>query len=127
MFEVLKDKLGNIIDPHIPRYDNLSKYSTDEIKTGKTWIDDKPIYRKCFQQTSTATIHTGISNIDSVIEMKCFVRNTHDSSGAWRPIPNVAHPVGSYTDWVGGFYLSASSGNISNQRKHIVDNVMLWQ
>ena len=30
------------------------EYSTNEINTGKTWIDGKPIYRRIYQKTSTA-------------------------------------------------------------------------
>lgn len=32
------------------------EYSTEETKTGKTWIDGKPIYRKCCVLTSAVTV-----------------------------------------------------------------------
>jgi hypothetical protein len=43
-----------------------NNYSTDEIKTGKTWIDGKPIYRKVIQASNIGTAFgTGVSNIDT--------------------------------------------------------------
>lgn len=33
---------------------NLTTYSTEEIKTGETWIDGKPVYRKVFQITNAS-------------------------------------------------------------------------
>lgn len=33
----------------------INTYSTNEINTGKTWIDDKPIYRKVLTGTATTT------------------------------------------------------------------------
>lgn len=39
------------------RITNLSTYSTEEIKTGETWIDGKPIYRKSFTTTINASTH----------------------------------------------------------------------
>lgn len=46
MFNVLKNKLGEILNPIIPRYERLTKYSTTEIKTGKKWKDGRDIYTK---------------------------------------------------------------------------------
>lgn len=43
------NKLGEEINKKIT---NLSTYSTEEVKTGETWIDGKPIYRKVFELTS---------------------------------------------------------------------------
>ena len=39
------NKLGEEINKKIT---NLSTYSTKEVKTGETWIDGKPIYKKTF-------------------------------------------------------------------------------
>jgi hypothetical protein len=46
-------------------------YSTDEVKTNKVWIDNKPIYRKCIANGSSATNGSkfslnSISNIDTI-------------------------------------------------------------
>lgn len=52
------------------KIETLSTYSTDEIDTGETWIDGKPIYRKTFTYTPTTTDQTGfshnIANIDKI-------------------------------------------------------------
>ena len=57
---------------------NNQRYSTDEINTGKTWIDGKPIYRAIYtgNYPTTTTIgeavelfllnHTGISDVTHV-------------------------------------------------------------
>lgn len=42
---VLIDKDDNILNPKIPRYENLKKISTEEQAIGK-WIDGKTLYRK---------------------------------------------------------------------------------
>ena len=48
-------------------YDAVS-YSTDEIKTGGTWIDGKPIYRKVFTNVDFRTaIYLEEENIDTPI------------------------------------------------------------
>ena len=52
--------------------DKANSYSTDEIKTGGTWIDGKPIYRKCFvlgQITTGFEINHNL-NIDTYIIKK---------------------------------------------------------
>ena len=46
---------------------NINTYSTSEVKTGDTWIDGKPIYRKVIVET---TVNTGsnVLNLDSSID-----------------------------------------------------------
>ena len=49
-------------------------YSTGEIKTGGTWIDGKPIYRKVVNfgvlpNTNTKSVNHNISNIKNVIKI----------------------------------------------------------
>lgn len=41
-------------------------YSTDEIKTNKTWTDGKPIYKKTFITTNIGTFSHNISNVDTI-------------------------------------------------------------
>lgn len=44
---------------------NLGNYSTEEVKTGETWIDGKPIYRKTFVFTATSnTSKKTVTTID---------------------------------------------------------------
>lgn len=49
-------------------------YSTDEVKTNKVWINNKPIYRKVVARNITATNGTNISlsslNIDELLKVK---------------------------------------------------------
>lgn len=51
---------------------NSDSYSTDEIKTNKRWIDNKPIYRKVItmQNQAVAQVSIGsISNLDSIVSL----------------------------------------------------------
>ena len=51
--------------------DSLS-YSTQEVKTGGTWIDGKPIYRKVLNINGyPATIQTGLTSANEVVGMVC--------------------------------------------------------
>ena len=54
---------------------DCNTYSTNEINTGQTWIDGKPIYRKVIDNISMTIgtaqyINTGISNIREMIDIK---------------------------------------------------------
>lgn len=48
-------------------WEEVQDYSTNEIKTGKKWIDGKPIYRKVFTGTGLAsnTVHNVALNISN--------------------------------------------------------------
>ena len=41
----------------------MNEYSTSEIDTGKKWVDNKPIYRKCFLKTTSTNIGIGNTTI----------------------------------------------------------------
>lgn len=56
--------------------EKLQSYSTTEQDTGKTWIDGKPIYRKCFSFNlpapgATADVATGIA-LGVIDTVTCF-------------------------------------------------------
>ena len=59
-----------------------NNYSTDEVLTGKFWIDGKPIYRKvidCGTPTPTnkeITIAHGIANIDAYITVDFYLQDS---------------------------------------------------
>lgn len=54
---------------------NMMSYSTNEINTGKIWIDGKPIYRKVFTGTLGTTASNDISfSIDTLIDEGGYVR-----------------------------------------------------
>ena len=94
----------------------IDTYSTNEIKTNKVWIDNKPIYRKVFKQKNFTSISTGILNADTIVEARCFVRNNHDTNNKqWRSIPSVINPISAYAEWVAGFYFNIKSGNVTFQ------------
>lgn len=66
-----KDSDGNIKTLH-DEIENLTTYSTTkEIKTGETWIDGKPIYKKVISCNATSInttyeVSIGANNIDKV-------------------------------------------------------------
>lgn len=48
---------------------NAMSYSTEEVFTGKYWIDGKPIYRKCFYYATPPTQNTVlVTNVDKCID-----------------------------------------------------------
>lgn len=64
-------------------------YSLDEIATGETWIDGKPIFRKAFQVTlpNNASVVVGtVSDMDCCIRMYGFVSRLNEV----RPLPFAA-------------------------------------
>lgn len=78
-FNAIKDTLPvNTVAYITDDASGSSSYSTTETKTGETWIDGKPIYRKVANGTIPATIDaTGwavvtitVPNLDSVISLK---------------------------------------------------------
>lgn len=71
----LSAKQGKILNGMI---ETLGTYSTNEINTGKKWIDGKPIYRKVFTTTPTNTeanvVEHNILNVDKIwISDKSFL------------------------------------------------------
>lgn len=44
-------------------WEEVNSYSTDEVLTGGTWIDDKPIYRKVIEITDTNSAFTYTHNL----------------------------------------------------------------
>lgn len=69
-------------------WEKVNDYSTEEVKTGETWIDGKPIYKKTIQFTTSAigkhSIKHNISNLDTIIEGKGSAK---DSSGTFYMFP----------------------------------------
>ena len=45
------------------KLNNVTEYSTDEVVVG-TWVDGKPIYRKCFTVTSPSALNTSTNVVD---------------------------------------------------------------
>lgn len=59
------NEMQNILNQNI-----IDKYSTEEKKTNKVWIDNKPIYRKVITITEFSStevnINTGLTNISEI-------------------------------------------------------------
>lgn len=83
--DALSANQGRVLNEKITK---LTTYSTEEVKTGETWIDGKPIYKKTIQFTTSAigkhSIKHNISNLDTIIEGKGSAK---DSSGAFYMFP----------------------------------------
>lgn len=91
------------------KIDEITTYSTSEIKIG-TWIDGKPLYRKCFEKTgNVSTITTGINDLDSVINLSVTVKNTDNNY--WRTIPWNFNDSSYNSGYTGGVYVS-NTGNV---------------
>lgn len=55
-------------------------YSTEEVRIG-TWIDGKPLYRKCYEATTPANSGDGvILTVDSTMFVQNFQTRLHNSS-----------------------------------------------
>lgn len=71
-------------------------YSTDEVKTNKTWIDGKPIYRKVINfgartySNGTNTINHNISNFDTITFPKFVVKMYDNWYERWETIKDVS-------------------------------------
>lgn len=84
--------------------DRSQSYSTTEQKTGGTWIDGKPIYRKCFYSATNWGPDANVGTIDNV-DMPICIRNisaNNSTSGIMTYIEN-------YGDYYGGGNIVASA------------------
>lgn len=77
----------------IENLQNGNVYSTNEVNTGKVWINGKPIYRKVIEITSPSLSATtdyshGIENVDILRPVEMFVLRNIDNTV--RPI-NIAY------------------------------------
>jgi hypothetical protein len=62
----------NAQDNVINTLNEQRSYSTEEVNTGKKWIDGKPIYRKVLNINGyPATIQTGLTSANEVVGMAC--------------------------------------------------------
>ena len=82
----IKAKNVGVPADFIKEVSKLNSYSTDEINTGRTWIDGKPIYRKSFSGTSIPSdkIIGSVTNCDGVVSILGTIKNSAD--GNWLPV-----------------------------------------
>ena len=77
----LLKEVTNSIETINTKLTNLSTYSTEEVKTGETWIDGKPIYRKVITGTlnkagSSFIASLSTLNYETIIKLDVVVQNT---------------------------------------------------
>lgn len=77
----------NVLNATKNYVDNANSYSTEETLTGGTWIDGKPIYRKCFNGSWTVPNSTWsdiitVPNIEQLIRAE-IMANNNMWSGYW--------------------------------------------
>lgn len=78
---------------------SMDKYSTDEVKTNKVWINSKPIYRKVFEgQLGTAITHN-IINANFINIYGFYI----GSSGNVFPLPSIRP---NYPQYACGIYVN---------------------
>lgn len=84
-------------------------FSTDEVKTNKIWIDNKPIYRKVIKRETVTSgtytmIPTGIafSSIGELIELKVLCKQ--NEANIW-----YSAPTNMSSDEIFGYYLSSNN------------------
>lgn len=74
----LNDKINEVNTNLNDKITNLTTYSTKEVKTGETWINGKPIYRKVISKSITnytgeITVNLGTSNINTFVNGKVLI------------------------------------------------------
>lgn len=88
-------------------------YSTDEVKTNKIWIDNKPIYRKsiyinAFPNVAEKNVAHGITNISQILDIYGYA--TDGSRTFPLPFISVNITTGSAS---GSIYITANSTNVT--------------
>lgn len=85
---------GNVVPTNYEQVEDPNEYSTNEVKTNKTWLG-KPVYRKLFKfdsinnNTSTVILH-GITDLEYVVTIRGIGRT---SSNQQYPIPFVGNDL----------------------------------
>jgi len=62
----------------------VDSYSTSEVNTGKTWIDGKPIYRRCADISAITSSNSNIVdvsswNIQNIISLSGFIKDSYNN------------------------------------------------
>lgn len=98
--------------------EGVTNYSTDEVKTGGTWIDGKPIYRKCLSvngaaTSSGSTLATVSSDVESWVNITGLL--TPEGSGMYYPTCHYVSSSNTHRVWGnnGGVLRYTSTSKIS--------------
>ena len=105
-----------------------NKYSTDEINTGKKWINGKTIYQKTFIMGGLGLATTikkphNISNLDMVIRIQGIAKE--NSIGATINLPHAADQQ-AYTVTVYADNTNVNIQTYADQRGYAQSYVTLW-
>lgn len=84
-----ENQQDNVLNNVKDYVDNSNSYSTQEVKTGGTWIDGKPIYRKvvdfgALPNATTKKVAHGVSNIGDITHIYGVA---HSSAKMTIPLP----------------------------------------
>jgi hypothetical protein len=93
--------IDEIIDPE--------SYYTSETKTGGTWINGKPIYRKVIQYNVSGSNWINIGTISNLRDLVKVYGSLKRSSGVWTDSPRATIQI--YIDTSGGINWKDSEGN----------------
>lgn len=94
---------GTVIPSGYEEVEETEDYSTSETKTGRKWIDEKPIYRKVITgNVSDGVIAHGLTNVNFVNAYGFFIAG----SGAFMPLPSLR--IGA-PDYSCGYYVNATN------------------
>lgn len=105
----------NAQDNVVAQLNEERSYSTEEINTGKKWIDGKPIYRKvvdcgALPNSTTKNVAHGINNLKKVIKSEGY---SDDNAGTHIPVPYVSgNPLAISVDTTN--IIIQASGNYTN-------------
>ena len=78
---VLIDKDENILNPKIPRYENLKSFSTSEQYVGQ-WSDGKTLYKKILEVGAVSTTEVQVNlNVPDVDKVVAFEGGGYMASG----------------------------------------------
>lgn len=115
--------MGELDSSHIDWSGSPASYSTSEVRTGATWIDGKPIYKKTIDFGAEPSANTpkkvsaNISNLGKVIKMEGI---GYDDNGAFMPLPyTICNSNANYEMCFYGGEIEITRGNISVVMNHI--------
>lgn len=109
--------------------ENGEVYSTEEVKIG-TWIDGKPLYRKCFSflySDSTLNTYKTVAKVEEPIDIPAHIFGTRlNNTKACYSIPNIAIMIRitsdgeiqiyqSSTGWSGTYYVTVEYTKTTDQ------------
>lgn len=93
------------------------QYSTEETRTGKTWIDGKPIYRKVIDfgalpNATTKVVAHGIADVDTWVQ-QIAIANTATKSGIRLPFADTTLATQSISAYATATSVGVNTGNVN--------------